>query len=80
MMPQSKFRIWRYGIGLTKPSRFFVRKSKKNLGQKKPSIEAAIWSVGESVSLGNFFARLVAVREVVIYGLFWISFERAVGA
>lgn len=32
------------GIGFTAPSRFLVRKSQKILGQKKPSIAAAIWS------------------------------------
>jgi hypothetical protein len=36
--------IWRAGTGLTAPSRFFVRKSQKILGQKKASNAAAIWS------------------------------------
>jgi len=36
--------VWRMGMGLTQASKFLVWKSKKNLGQKKPSREAAIWS------------------------------------
>ena len=32
------------GMGLTAESKFFVRKSKKNFGQKNPSRLAAIWS------------------------------------
>lgn len=32
------------GAGLTAESKFLVRKSKKNFGQKKPSIAPASWS------------------------------------
>jgi len=32
-------------MGFTAPSRFLVRKSQNILGQKKPSTEAAIWSM-----------------------------------
>jgi len=42
-MPNMMLMICRTGKGLTAPSRFFVRKSQKILGQKKPSIEAATW-------------------------------------
>ena len=34
--------VCRIGIGFTAESKFFVKKSKKNLGQKKPSNDAAI--------------------------------------
>ena len=34
----------RIGTGFTAASKFLVRKSKKNLGQKKPSIAPASWS------------------------------------
>lgn len=34
----------RIGTGFTALSKFLVRKSKKNLGQKKPSIAPASWS------------------------------------
>jgi hypothetical protein len=44
-MPKIRFMICRIGSGLTATSRFLVRKSQKIFGQKKPSIEAAIWSV-----------------------------------
>jgi len=43
-MPRRRLMIWRTGMGLTAPSRFFVRKSQKILGQKKASSAAAIWS------------------------------------
>jgi hypothetical protein len=43
-MPRRRLMIWRAGTGLTAPSRFFVRKSQKILGQKKASSAAAIWS------------------------------------
>ena len=44
--PDSRLMICRIGIGFTAGSRLLVRKSQKILGQKKPSIAAAIWSVG----------------------------------
>ena len=43
--PRSRFMIWRIGMGRTAGSRFVVRKSQNIFGQKKPLIEAAIWSV-----------------------------------
>lgn len=43
--PRSRFMIWRMGMGRTAGSRFVVRKSQNNFGQKKAQIEAAIWSV-----------------------------------
>jgi hypothetical protein len=44
MMPRTRLIVCRAGKGFTAPSRFFVRKSQKILGQKKPSIAAATWS------------------------------------
>jgi hypothetical protein len=41
----------RIGTGFTAVSKFLVKKSKKNLGQKKPSIAPASWS-GIQVSFG----------------------------
>ena len=41
--PKSKLRVCNIGTGRTAASRFFVRKSKNILGQKKPSRAAAIW-------------------------------------
>lgn len=41
-IPKTRLMAWRMGRGFTAPSRFFVRKSQKILGQKKPSIAAAI--------------------------------------
>lgn len=40
--PSRMLMIWRKGKGFTAPSRFLVRKSKKILGQKKPSTAARI--------------------------------------
>ena len=39
-----RFMVCRMGTGLTAESKFLVRKSKKNFGQKKASREAATWS------------------------------------
>ena len=40
--PITRLIIWRIGTGLTARSKFLVRKSKKNFGQKKASNVAAI--------------------------------------
>ena len=50
MRPMMRLMVCRMGTGLTAPSRFLVRKSKKILGQKKPSMLADIWS-GEAKSV-----------------------------
>ena len=42
MIPRTRLMIWRVGKGFTAASKFLVRKSKKHLGQKKPSRAAAI--------------------------------------
>ena len=44
MIAITTLRTCRIGTGFTAASKFFVRKSKKNLGQKKPSIAPASWS------------------------------------
>lgn len=44
-MPKKRLMICSMGMGFTAPSRFLVRKSQKILGQKKPSMAAATWSV-----------------------------------
>ena len=41
--PRRRLMIWRIGMGRTAWSRFVVRKSQNNFGQKKAEIEAAIW-------------------------------------
>jgi len=41
-MPKTRFMICNIGSGLTATSRFLVRKSQNILGQKNPSIAAAI--------------------------------------
>jgi hypothetical protein len=46
MKPKTRLMVCNIGMGFTAGSKFFVQKSKKNLGQKKPSSEAAIWSSG----------------------------------
>ena len=45
IIPMTRFIVWSMGTGLTAVSKFLVNQSKKNLGQKKPSRAAAIWSV-----------------------------------
>lgn len=50
-MPDIRLMVCRMGIGLTAPSRFLVRKSQNILGQKKPSIAAATWSVDTELEL-----------------------------
>lgn len=44
MIAITTLRTCRIGTGFTAESKFLVRKSKKNLGQKKPSIAPASWS------------------------------------
>lgn len=43
--PKMRLTICNIGIGLTARSKFVVRKSQKNFGQKNPSRAAATWSV-----------------------------------
>ena len=51
--PRRRLMIWRIGTGRTAGSRFVVRKSQNNFGQKKAKIEAAVWSVETSVGGGG---------------------------
>ena len=50
MIATTRLMICRMGIGRTAKSKFLVRKSKKNLGQKKASRVAANWSERHVVS------------------------------
>ena len=47
--PMTRLMVCRTGTGFTAPSKFLVRKSKKNLGQKKPSSDAAKWTIIENL-------------------------------
>lgn len=59
-IPAMTLKIWRIGSGLTAGSNAFVHMSQKILGQKKPCIAAAIWSVGRKICQQS--ANLVSVK------------------
>lgn len=81
--PNTRFMIWSIGIGLTAGSSVFVRKSQKILGQKNPSIAAAIWSgVPQLASVSIEFhpqgyLQVAAARMMSLAQWFLISFPMA---